>query len=576
MEKEQNDLDVVRHSLSHVMAAAVVELFPEAKLGIGPAIENGFYYDFDLPRTLIPEDLPLIEEKMRSIINRGDEFEKKTISVDEALEKLSQSDEVYKCELVKDLKDEGATEVSLYETGGFVDLCKGPHVSTTADLKDVAFKLDKIAGAYWKGSEKNKMLQRIYALAFYSKEDLEKYLVQREEAEKRDHRKLGAELDLFSFHEEAPGFPFWHDKGIRIWNLLLDWWRAEHRLAGYEETKTPMILSRELWENSGHWDHYKNSMYFTKIDDRDFAIKPMNCPGGMLLYKEKLHSYRELPLRVGEIGQVHRHELAGTLHGLMRVRTFHQDDAHIFCMEDQIEDEVSAVIKLADRVYSRLGLKYRLELSTRPLEGSIGSEEMWEKAENALKNALEKNKLEYKLNPGDGAFYGPKIDFHIEDAIGRTWQTGTIQLDYAMPERFALEYISEDGTSKRPVMLHRVIFGSIERFIGILTEHFAGAFPIWLAPVQAIVLPISDKHLDYADKIAKHLVEKGIRTDVDRRTESVGRKIREAEMQKIPNMLIVGDKEIEAGKVALREYGKGDKGQVELDQIVKNILAKSS
>lgn len=576
MEKEQNDLDVVRHSLSHVMAAAVVELFPEAKLGIGPAIENGFYYDFDLPRTLIPEDLPLIEEKMRSIINRGDEFEKKTISVDEALEKLSQSDEVYKCELVKDLKDEGATEVSLYETGGFVDLCKGPHVSTTADLKDVAFKLDKIAGAYWKGSEQNKMLQRIYALAFYSKEDLEKYLVQREEAEKRDHRKLGAELDLFSFHEEAPGFPFWHDKGMRIWNLLLDWWRAEHRLAGYEETKTPMILSRELWENSGHWDHYKNSMYFTKIDDRDFAIKPMNCPGGMLLYKEKLHSYRELPLRVGEIGQVHRHELAGTLHGLMRVRTFHQDDAHIFCMEDQIEDEVSAVIKLADRVYSRLGLKYRLELSTRPLEGSIGSEEMWEKAENALKNALEKNKLEYKLNPGDGAFYGPKIDFHIEDAIGRTWQTGTIQLDYAMPERFALEYISEDGTSKRPVMLHRVIFGSIERFIGILTEHFAGAFPIWLAPVQAIVLPISDKHLDYADKIAKHLVEKGIRTDVDRRTESVGRKIREAEMQKIPNMLIVGDKEIEAGKVALREYGKGDKGQVELDQIVKNILAKSS
>lgn len=568
MSEKKYEIETMRHSLSHVMAAAVVEMFPEAKLGIGPAVDNGFYYDFDLPRTLIPEDLPLIEKRMREIIKQGVRFEKVEIAVEEALERLGKSDEIYKCQLVEELKEQGETKVSLYQTGNFIDLCKGPHVESSTDLKNMGWKLDKIAGAYWKGSEKNKMLQRIYALAYESKDALEKHLKQREEAEKRDHRKLGVELDLFSFHEEGPGFPFWHNKGMVLWNGLIDWWRQEHKQAGYQETKTPIILSRDLWEKSGHWDHYKNNMYFTKIDDRDFAVKPMNCPGGMLLYKEKVHSYREFPLKVAEIGQVHRHELAGTLHGLMRVRTFHQDDAHIFCTEEQIEKEVVGVIDLVDKMYGRLGLKYHLELSTRPEEGSIGSDEMWRKAEESLRQALENKKIEYKLNPGDGAFYGPKIDFHIEDAIGRTWQTGTVQLDFAMPERFELEYISEDGTPKRPVMLHRVIFGSIERFIGILTEHYAGAFPVWLAPIQVIILPIADRHSAYARQVTKELKSKGIRTELDERTESIGKKIREAEMQKTPYMLIIGDKEVESKTVSVRKYGEGDKGT----EIVKNII----
>jgi len=572
MEKEKYDLETIRHSLSHVMAAAVVEMFPEAKLGIGPAIENGFYYDFDLPRALIPEDLPLLEEKIHELIKSDVAFEKKEISTSEALEKLKGSDEIYKCELVEDLKNEGVEKVTIYETGKFVDLCKGPHVKSTTDLKNVAFKLNKIAGAYWKGTEKNKMLQRIYALAFENKDDLEHYLKQQEEAEKRDHRKIGSQLDLFSFHEEAPGFPFWHSRGMILWNNLLDWWRQEHKAAGYVETKTPIILSKDLWLKSGHWDHYKDNMYFTKIDEREFAVKPMNCPGGMLLYSEKTHSYRELPMRVAEVGLVHRHELAGVLHGLMRVRAFHQDDAHIFCMEDQIESEIIGIIELVDRMYSKLGLKYHLELSTRPGEGSIGSDEIWEKAETSLKNALDKKKLEYKINPGDGAFYGPKIDFHIEDAIGRTWQTGTIQVDFAMPERFNLEYIAEDGTKKCPVMLHRVVFGSVERFIGILTEHFAGAYPVWLAPVQAVILPISDKHISHAKKVADEMGEKGIRVETDERTESIGKKIRDAEMQKIPYMLIIGEKEIESKKVAVRRYGEGDKGQMDLPSLVSEII----
>ena len=575
------DIEIIRHSLSHVLAAAVIDMFPEAKLGIGPAIENGFYYDFDLsrvapgkeglPRTLIPEDLPLLEEKMRAIISKDEKFEKVDISSNEAIKQFNNTGQKYKTELIKDLDSEGEKSINIYKTGQFVDLCKGPHVESTADLKNIAFKLDKIAGAYWKGDEKNKMLQRIYGLAFETKEELEKYLTQIEEAEKRDHRKLGVELDLFSFHEEGPGFVFWHPKGMVLWNILLDWWRVEHSVANYVETKTPIILSRDLWEKSGHWDHYKDNMYFTKIDDRDFAVKPMNCPGGILLYKEKLHSYRELPIKAGEIGLVHRHELAGVLHGLMRCRAFHQDDAHIFCLPEQIEDEIIGVIDLTDKMYSRLGLKYHLELSTRPEKGSIGSDEEWKKAEEALKSALEKKDVEYKINPGDGAFYGPKIDFHIEDAIGRTWQTGTIQLDFTMPERFNLEYIAEDGHKKRPVMIHRVIFGSVERFIGILLEHFAGAFPIWLAPVQTIVLPISDKHNIYANKIIKELKNQNIRAEVDDRTESVGKKIREAEMQKIPYMLVVGDKEIAAKKVAVRKYGKGDKGQMELSDLIKDI-----
>ncbi len=565
------DIETMRHSLSHVLAAAVMEMFPEAKLGIGPAIENGFYYDFDLPRTLIPEDLEIIEQKMKKIIAQGDNFEKTELESEKVLEKLYRTDQQYKIDLVKDLIKEGEKNVSLYKTGRFIDLCKGPHVSSTNDLKEMGWKLDKIAGAYWKGDEHNQMLQRIYGLAFPSQEDFEKYLVIREEAEKRDHRKIGAQLNLFSFHEEGPGFPFWHDKGMRIWNALLDWWRLEHKAAGYQEVKTPIILSRDLWEQSGHWDHYKNNMYFTKIDERDFAVKPMNCPGAMLLYREKLHSYREFPLRMAEIGQVHRHELAGTLHGLMRVRTFHQDDAHIFCTEEQIEGEVIGVIELVDKMYNRLGLKYHLELSTRPQEGSIGDDEMWQKAEDALKKALEIKGLKYKLNPGDGAFYGPKIDFHIEDAIGRTWQTGTIQLDFAMPERFGLEYVVEDGYSKRPVMLHRVVFGSIERFIGILTEHFAGAFPIWLAPVQVVVLPIADRHIDYAQDVLEKLEKEGIRAEIDQKSESINRKIRNAEIQKIPYMLIVGDKEIEAKKVAVRKYEVGDQGQMDLKEVIKAI-----
>ncbi len=574
MTEKKFEIEIIRHSLSHIMAAAVVEMFPEAKLGIGPAIDNGFYYDFDLPRTLIPEDLPLIEKKMREIIKKGVEFEKVEISVDEALNRLKKTDEIYKCQLVEDLKEQGETKVSLYQTGEFIDLCRGPHVSSALDLQEAGWKLDKIAGAYWKGSEKNKMLQRIYGLAFESKEALKKYLKQVEEAEKRDHRKLGAELDLFSFHEEGPGFPFWHNKGVILWNGLIDWWRQEHRQAGYQETKTPIILSRDLWEKSGHWDHYKNNMYFTKIDGRDFAVKPMNCPGGMLLYKEKVHSYREFPLKVAEIGHVHRHELAGTLHGLMRVRTFHQDDAHIFCTEEQIEEEVIGVIDLVDKMYKRLDLKYHLELSTRPLEGSIGSDEMWEKAEKSLKQALENKKIEYKLNPGDGAFYGPKIDFHIEDAIGRTWQTGTVQLDFAMPERFELEYISENGSPTRPVMLHRVIFGSIERFIGILTEHYAGAFPAWLAPVQVIILPIADRHNSYAQQVVKELINADIRVEVDERTESIGKKIRESEIMKIPYMFVVGDKETESDKVSVRKYGEGDKGQMGLNEVIKELASK--
>jgi len=571
MSEKKYEIETIRHSLSHVLAAAVVEMFPEAKLGIGPAIENGFYYDFDLPRTLIPEDLPLIEKKMKEIIKKNEKFERVEVDNKEADKRLGKSDEIYKKELIFDLEKEGEKKISLYKTGEFIDLCKGPHVESTNDLRETGWKLEKIAGAYWKGSEKNKMLQRIYGLAFDSGEGLINHLKQREEAEKRDHRKLGSELDLFSFHEEGPGFPFWHNKGMILWNNLLDWWRSEHQVAGYQEIKTPIILSRNLWEMSGHWDHYKNNMYFTKIDERDFAVKPMNCPGGMLLYRERTHSYREFPLKVAEIGLVHRHELAGTLHGLMRVRAFHQDDAHIFCTEEQVCDEVIGVINLVDKMYHRLGLKYHLELSTRPEKGSIGSDEMWKKAEDALKKALDKKDFKYKLNPGEGAFYGPKIDFHIEDAIGRTWQTGTIQLDFAMPERFMLEYISENGSPKRPVMLHRVIFGSIERFIGILTEHFAGAFPIWLAPVQAIVLPISDKHNNYAKLVAEKLLEKNVRVEIDDRSESIGRKIRDAEMQKISHMLIVGDKEVKTKKASLRSYEKGDEGSTDIEEIIKKI-----
>ena len=564
---EKINIEAARHSLSHVMAMAVIETFPEAKLAIGPAIDNGFYYDFDLPRSFSPEDLPKLEKKMREIVNKDFPIVKSEKSRDEALELFKKNNQKYKVELIEGLLDE---KVGFYTIDSFADLCKGPHVSSTKALRDIGWKLDKIAGAYWRGDEKNAMLQRIYGLAFETKDDLKKYEEFLVEAEKRDHRKLGKELDLFSFHDEGPGFPFWHPKGMVIWNCLMDWWRDEHQKAGYVEVKTPIILDRVLWEKSGHWDHYKENMYFTKIDGRDFAVKPMNCPGSLLIYKTGLHSYRELPIRMAEVGLVHRHELAGVLHGLMRVRQFHQDDAHIFCTEDQIQQEVVDLMGLIDRMYGKLGLKYHLELSTKP-EKSMGSDEMWKKAEAALTSAMEAKGIEYQLNPGDGAFYGPKIDFHIKDAIGRSHQLGTIQLDFQMPERFDLEYIAEDGSKKRPVMLHRVVLGSVERFIGIITEHFAGAFPVWLAPVQAIVLPISDKHLDYAGQIKSQLFDAGIRAELDDRTESIGRKIRDAEMQKIHYMIIVGDKEIEAKKVAVRKYGEGDKGQLEINQLIKEI-----
>jgi threonyl-tRNA synthetase len=575
MTEEKDKIETVRHSLSHVMAAAVKELFPEVKFGIGPAIENGFYYDFDLKKTLTPEDAEKIYKKMCQIITGDFEFVKRSLPKTEAIAYLEKEKQPYKVELAKEIADK---EVSFYDLKNsktdeiiFTDMCAGPHVTSTKEIGEVGIGFNRVAGAYWRGSEKNKMLQRIYFYAFSTIKEMEDFRKQLEEAEKRDHRKLGAQMDLFSFHEEGPGFPFWHPRGMVLWNLLLDWWQEEHKKAGYLEVKTPIILARALWEESGHWDHYQKNMYFTKIDDRDFAIKPMNCPGGILIYKNTNHSYKEFPIRMAEVGLVHRHEMAGVLHGLMRVRSFHQDDAHIYCLPEQIESEVIGVIDLIDKMYGKLGLKYHLELSTRPEEGSIGSGEMWKKAEESLKQALETKKIDYKLNPGDGAFYGPKIDFHIEDAIGRTWQTGTIQLDFAMPERFSMEYTSEDGTKMRPVMLHRVVFGSFERFIGILLEHFAGAFPVWLAPVQAKILPISDKHLEYAKKIEKELVEKDIRVEIDDRSESVGRKIRDAEMQKIPYMLIVGDKEIETSKVAVRKYAEGDKGQLETKELIDQI-----
>jgi len=576
MEKQTYRIETVRHSLSHVLAAAVLDMFPEAKLGIGPAIDNGFYYDFDLPRTLIPEDLPILEKKMRQIIAQDLAFEQYDEPKSKAVEFLNKTGQSYKTELVEALPGDSVSFYSIKKDAEvlFVDLCKGPHVWSTKDLQSTGWKLDKIAGAYWKGSEKNKMLQRIYALAFEDKEALKKYENFLVEAERRNHRKIGEALDLFSFHEEGPGFAFWHPKGMVVWNALLDWWREEHRIAGYDEVKTPIILSQDLWHKSGHWDHYKENMYFTKIDERDFAVKPMNCPGSILIYKDKAHSYREFPIRRAEIGLVHRHELTGVLHGLMRVRSFHQDDAHIFCLPSQIEDEVVGVYELVEKMYKKLGLKYHVELSTRPESGSIGNDEMWQSAESSLKKALDRKNIDFKLNPGDGAFYGPKIDFHIEDAIGRTWQTATIQVDFAMPERFEIEYVDEAGHKSRPVMIHRTVFGSLERFIGILIEHFAGAFPLWLAPVQVKILPIAERHVGYAEAISEKLKIESIRVEIDDRNESIGKKVREAEMQKIPYMLVVGDKEVDEKHVSVREYGKGDRGSMLVDELIGVILKK--
>lgn len=556
-------LHAIRHTAAHVMAQAIQHLFPGTKFAIGPAIANGFYYDLDSEHVFTPEDLAAIEKEMAKIVKANNPLVRSELSRADALAMFAKMEEPYKVELINDLPEDAI--ISIYQQGDFLDLCAGPHCPTTGRVK--AFKLQSIAGAYWRGNEKNKMLQRIYGTAFNTKEELDAYLNMLEEAAKRDHRKLGKELDLFSIQDEGPGFPFFHPNGMIVRNELEDYWRKIHREYGYQEIKTPMILSRSLWEQSGHWDHYRENMYFTQIDELDFAIKPMNCPGGMLVYKTKPHSYKELPIRAGELGLVHRHELSGALHGLFRVRCFTQDDAHIFMMPSQIKEEIQNVIKLFDQVYGTFGLKYHAELSTRP-EDSMGDAETWEKTTNALRDAMEDFGLEYVVNEGDGAFYGPKIDFHLTDSIGRTWQCGTIQLDMQLPEKFDLTYTGEDGLKHRPVMIHRVVYGSIERFIGILIEHYAGAFPAWLAPTQVRILPITDKHVAYAKELNDKMFALGLRVYLDDRNEKIGYKIREAQVQKIPYMLVVGDKEVEEGAVAVRRRSEGDLGAMKADDFI--------
>ena len=555
-----------RHTTSHIMAQAIKRLFPEVKLAIGPSIEDGFYYDIDSDEPITAEDLPKIEAEMKKIVKENLAITRFTKPRAEAIEFFKEKNEPYKVELIEDLPED--SEISFYQQGEFVDLCVGPHLMTTKPVK--AFKLTSLAGAYWRGSEKNKMLTRIYGTSYTKKADLEEYITRMEEAKKRDHRKLGKELGLFMMKEEGPGFPFFLPKGMVLKNTLLDYWREIHNKAGYVEISTPIMLSRHLWETSGHWDHYKENMYTTVIDETDFAIKPMNCPGGILVYKSEPRSYRDLPLRMGELGLVHRHEKSVQLHVLMRVRCVTQDDAHIFMTPEQIRDEIKGVARLIDSVYQLFGFKYHVELSTRP-EDSMGSDEDWEIATEGLRGALDDLGLDYVVNEGDGAFYGPKIDFHLEDSIGRTWQCGTIQLDFQLPLRFECEYIGADGEKHRPIMIHRVAFGSIERFIGILIEHFAGAFPTWLAPVQVKVLPISEKYMDYANKVMNDLKDAGIRTEIDDRAEKIGYKIREARLQKIPYMLVVGAKEEEEGKVSVRSRFMGDEGAKDLNEFIDSV-----
>ena len=554
------------HTSSHILAQAVKRLYPDIKLTIGPAIENGFYYDFDTEEPFTPEMLENLENEMKKIVKEDYKIERFTLPRKEAIAFMEEKNEPYKVELIEELPE--GEEISFYRQGEFTDLCAGPHIPSTGAVK--AFKLLSSSGAYWRGNEKNKMLQRIYGISFPKASELEEYLNMLEEAKKRDHKKLGKELELFMIAPEGPGFPFFLPKGMALRNVLEDFWRKIHVKNGYQEIKTPMMLNEELWHRSGHWEHYKENMYTTKIDDIDFALKPMNCPGGMLVYKNKMHSYKELPIRMGELGLVHRHEKSGELNGLFRVRCFTQDDAHIFCLPEQIESEIINLMHLISEVYSLFGFTYTVELSTRP-EDSMGSDEDWNLAEGALKKALEKENMAYKINEGDGAFYGPKIDFHIKDCLGREWQCGTIQLDFQMPERFDLHYIGEDGEKHRPVMLHRVIFGSIERFIGILIEHFAGAFPTWLAPVQVKILPIAESHLEYANQLKKQLLEEGIRVEVDERNEKIGYKIREAQLQKIPYMLVIGDKEVEANKVGVRSRKEGDQGAISITDFINKI-----
>ncbi len=559
-----NQEEVLRHTTAHIMAQAVLRLWPEAKIAIGPVIKNGFYYDFDLDHRFTPEDLQLIEAEMEKIVAEDLPIIREEISNADAVKMFAEQNQDYKLELLEGLDP----EVSLYRQGEFVDLCRGPHLESTSKVK--FFKLQNIAGAYWRGDSKRPMLQRIYGTAFLNGKALREHLRMLEEAAKRDHRVLGRQLDLFSLQEEGPGFPFFHPKGMVLRNALEEYWREEHRKRGYVEVKTPIMLHEDLWHRSGHWENYRDNMYFSQIDEQNFAIKPMNCPGSMLLYRRKLHSYRDLPIRMAELGLVHRHELSGTLHGLMRVRSFTQDDAHIFMLPSQIQEEMEEVIDFVDAVYKVFGFKYHVELSTKP-ENAIGDDAIWEEAIEALRIALEAKELDYVVNEGDGAFYGPKIDFHLEDSIGRTWQCGTVQLDFAMPERFDLTYIDEHDQRKRPVMIHRVIYGSLERFIAILTEHFAGAFPTWLAPVQVQVIPVGDGYLEYAEEVAKTLFDGGIRVEVDRRAEKMGKKIREAQLQQIPYMLIVGEKEQEAGEISVRHRREGDLGSQKLETFLVKI-----
>ncbi|MDU2301184.1 threonine--tRNA ligase [Veillonella sp.] len=564
--EEDGGKHTLRHTASHILAQAVKRLWPEAKLAIGPAIDKGFYYDIDMEHTLTPEDLGKIEKEMSRIVKENLPITKSVMSRQEAIEFFKSKNEDYKVELIEDLPEDAV--ISCYAQGDFIDLCAGPHVASTGKVK--AFKLQSIAGAYWRGDEKNKMLQRIYGTAFEKKEELDAYLHMLEEAAKRDHRKLGKELGLFVIKEEGPGFPFFLPKGMALRNELENFWREVHHDFEYDEIRTPIILNKQLWETSGHWEHYRENMYTTIIDDEEYAIKPMNCPGGILVYQNEMHSYRDLPLRYAELGLVHRHELSGALHGLFRVRAFTQDDAHVFMLPEQMQSELMKVIELFDRIYSQFGLKYHVELSTKP-DNAMGDDAIWEAATEALRNAIEAKGIDYVINPGDGAFYGPKLDYHIEDSLGRTWQCGTIQLDMNLPERFNVEYIGEDGQKHRTIMIHRACFGSMERFIGILTEHYAGAFPTWMAPVQVKVLPISEKHVEYANQLAKQMRHDYVRVEVDDRNEKIGYKIRQAQMEKVPYMLVVGDKEMEDNSVNVRKHGGDELGTVPFDEFFNSI-----
>ncbi len=565
---DEKMLEMYRHGCSHVLAKAVDKIFKNVKNTIGPAINDGFYYDFDLPDMITPDDFKKIEKEMKRIIDLDEKFERKVVSKKEALEIFKNNP--YKVELIENLPEN--EQISIYSLGDdWCDLCRGPHVKSSKELKNFAFKVNRVSGAYWRGDEKNKMLQRVYVFGFENQNELDEHIKFLEEAKKRDHRKLGKDLGLFFISDYAQGMPFYMPKGLLLKNLLIDFWRQEHKKAGYIEIETPIAMDRTLWELSGHWDHYKKNMYTFNVDEEEFAIKPMNCPGCMLYYKENLHSYKEFPLRIGELGKVHRHEASGTLHGLFRVRSFTQDDAHIFMLPEQIENEVSNILKLIDKMYSAFGLTYHLEISTMP-EDHIGDERVWKHAENSLKNALDKIGKTYVINEGDGAFYGPKIDIHIKDAIGRTWQCGTIQLDMNLPKRFGLEYTDSDGTKKEPIMIHRVIYGSIDRFIGIITENFAGAFPLWLAPVQIKIMNINDSILPYAEKIKQEFESYGFRVEIDDRNEKIGKKIREAQLNKIPYMIILGEKEMVNNTICVRSRAQGDLGSQGIDTFIKEII----